>query len=200
MIVGAYPSAKFFTVNGIADVPLADNDAPFSSEIYFDGSRVRTIPSGRELEENYLTPLGIERQMCWITGLVKVFLFKDGHIDRYRRLGASGFVETRSRFREFAIKSLPWLAEEIRLAQPKVAFLLGAEVAGVCFELSQKRARETLDGSLRELSIAGVTCSVICLPHPGIVMRTSARNPWPERFHAEILPRARESLNQTGIR
>jgi len=54
MIVGAYPSAKFFTVKKsdgsvITDVPLYDNDSPFSNESYFDGSRVRTIPSGKEL-------------------------------------------------------------------------------------------------------------------------------------------------------
>lgn len=45
MIVGAYPSAKFYTVGITIDVPLSDNDSPFSNESYFDGSRVRTIPS-----------------------------------------------------------------------------------------------------------------------------------------------------------
>jgi len=54
MIVGAYPSAKFFTVKKsdgsvITDVPLCDNDSPFSNESYFNGSGVRTIPSGKEL-------------------------------------------------------------------------------------------------------------------------------------------------------
>ena len=113
MVIGAYPSAKFYTVEGVADVPLMDNDAPFSSEIYFDGRGVRTIPSGYELDENYLSPLGIDRQTCWIIDLVKVSLFKDGHIHHDRQLGATGFSETRSRFREFARLSLPWLAEEI---------------------------------------------------------------------------------------
>jgi hypothetical protein len=32
MVVGAYPSAKFYTVNGVIDAPVADNDSPFSSE------------------------------------------------------------------------------------------------------------------------------------------------------------------------
>jgi len=32
MVIGAYPSAKFFTVKKIPYVPLYDNDAPFSNE------------------------------------------------------------------------------------------------------------------------------------------------------------------------
>lgn len=51
MIVGAYPSAKFYTIDGIADTPVTDNDSPFSNESYFNGTRVRTIPSGKELNE-----------------------------------------------------------------------------------------------------------------------------------------------------
>ncbi len=59
MIVGAYPSAKFFTINNIPDTPVADNDSPFSNESYFDGSRVRTIPSGKELNEVILSQISI---------------------------------------------------------------------------------------------------------------------------------------------
>ena len=80
MIVGAYPSAKFFTVNKVLDTPLYDNDSPFSNESYFDGTRVRTIPSGKELNEVILSDIGVDRSECWITNLVKVFLFKKGHI------------------------------------------------------------------------------------------------------------------------
>ena len=69
MIVGAYPSAKFFTVEGIADTPLSDNDSPFSNETYFDGSQVRTIASGRELNEVILKNIDVERTDCWITDL-----------------------------------------------------------------------------------------------------------------------------------
>lgn len=87
MIVGAYPSAKFFTVRAnddtlVTDTPVADNDSPFSNEQYFDGSRVRTIPSGKELNEVILDRLGIDKSDCWITDLVKVFLFKEGHVER----------------------------------------------------------------------------------------------------------------------
>ncbi len=199
MIVGAYPSAKFFTVQGVSDVPLMDNDAPFSSEVYFDGQRVRSIPSGQELNEHYLTPLGIPRAACWITDLVKVFLFKPGHISRYQRLGRPGAVETRSRYLEFAVKSLPWLAEEARLAAPRAVLLLGVEVTSVVFGVTSDGAKRLLDGKCRPVNIEGIPVNAICLPHPGILMKPSRRNPWPERFAQVILPQARQELIQLGL-
>ena len=92
MIVGAYPSAKFYTVEGnngkkVTDTPLEDHTSPFSNEKYFDDSRIRTIPSGKELDEVILTRIDVKREDCWITDLVKVFLFKPGHIERYKKLG-----------------------------------------------------------------------------------------------------------------
>jgi uracil-DNA glycosylase len=199
MIVGAYPSAKFFTIDGITDVPVLDNDAPFSTETYFDGSRVRSVASGMELEQNYLKPLDLSRKQCWITDLVKVFLFKEGHVKRYTRLGFTGVVETRSRFHELARKSISWLSEEIRLARPRVLILLGTEVTGVLFSISDGRAKGYLDGNLRKIDLDGIECQVICLPHPGILMRGGTRNPWPERFKLEILPKAVVSLRELGL-
>ncbi len=193
MIVGAYPSAKFFTVKGIPDVPLYDNDSPFSSESYFDGSRVRSIPSGVELEQNYIAPLGISRSECWITDLVKVFLFKEGHTRRYHQLGVD-VIENRSRFKEYAEKSLVWLEEEVRLANPKAVFLLGVEVTSIIFGISETKAKSYLDGRIRTLNLGGQDTRVICLPHPGIVMKTSARNPWPQKFRDEIIPMAISEL------
>lgn len=198
MIVGAYPSAKFFTLDGIPDVPMMDNDSPFSNESYFDGSRVRTIPSGYELAEHYLQPLGIPRDVCWITDLVKIFLFKEGHVERYRKLGVT-VPGTRSRFAEFALKSIPWLAEEIYLARPRLAILLGLEVVSTLFGISGEAAKKLLDGRSRRLAIGQTETTVICLPHPGIIMKRSANNPWPERFEREIRPAAYEELRKLGI-
>jgi len=97
MVIGAYPSAKFYTINGINDVPLYDNDAPFSNECYFDGTQTRTIPSGNELND-ILSKIGVKRNDCWITDLVKIFLFKEGHIKKYNKLGKMDLVENRSAF------------------------------------------------------------------------------------------------------
>jgi hypothetical protein len=88
-IIGAYPSAQFESVDGENDVPVGDNLGPFEPQRYFDGSRVRTQASADELAEFYLGPLGVRRSECWVTDLVKVFLFKEGHREKYVRLGVT---------------------------------------------------------------------------------------------------------------
>lgn len=197
MVVGAYPSAKFYTVDGIADTPLSDNDSPFSDESYFDGSRVRSIPSGKELNEVILNNIGISRTDCWITDLVKVFLFKEGHIKRYKKINKDCLIEeNRSKFGEYAKKSLKWLYEEISICNPYVIVLLGAEVTQVVFELKNMNdAKMFLDGAIREKEIAGIIHRFICLPHPGILMKKGIiKNSWPERFENEIAPKAKKEI------
>lgn len=196
MIVGAYPSAKFFTINGIADTPVADNDAPFSNESYFDGSRVRTIPSGKELNEVVLEQIGVKRSDCWITDLVKVFLFKEGHVNRYRRLKKNDITENRSKFIEYARKSIHRLEKEIEICNPYIIILLGAEVAKVVFNLSESKATEYLDGKARKKEINKLERNIICLPHPGILMKKAEKNPWPERFEKEISATAKSEIAQ----
>ena len=48
-VIGAYPSARFHLIDGVNDVPVADNLGPFESERWFDGARVRQQPSAVEL-------------------------------------------------------------------------------------------------------------------------------------------------------
>ena len=199
MVVGAYPSAKLYRIGRITDVPLLDNDSPFSSETYYDGVRVRSIPSGCELNDNYLAPLGLSRTRCWITDLVKVFLFKPGHARRYQELGVSSASETRSRFREIGKRSIPWLVEEIKLASPRAIVCLGAEVTSILFSISEKEAKSFLDGQARDLRLIDTTSRAICLPHPGIIMKDFRSNPWPHRFRAEIIPKAYQELRSMGL-
>ena len=196
MIVGAYPSAKFFTVNGIADTPLYDNDSPFSNETYFDGSRTRTIPSGQELNDVILDHIGIDRKDCWITDLVKVFLFKQGHIDRYYKLGKHDLIENRTMFKEFANRSIHWLEKEIEIAKPYVVILLGLEVTSTLCGLTDKEAKSYLDGKSREIVIGKQSVNIIALPHPGILMKRTKKNQWPNRFVNEIAPTAKITLKQ----
>lgn len=199
MIVGAYPSAKFFTVNGISDTPLTDNDSPFSNESYFDGSRVRTIPSGKELNEVILSKIGIHREDCWITDLVKVFLFKNGHVKRYNKIKSDCIIkENRSEFNEYAKRSLKWLYEEIEICNPFLIILLGAEVTQAVFDLkSQIYSKEFLDGVAREKDILGIKRNFICLPHLGILMKTGvSKNFWPEKFDNEIAKRTKTEIDR----
>ena len=109
-IIGAYPSAKFASIGSERDVPVNNLSCPFSTEHYFDGSRVRTVDSGKELEEAYLSPLGLKRDQCWITNLDRIFLFKEGHIKKYRLLGCEWpDRETRSEFENYAEQGMPLL-------------------------------------------------------------------------------------------
>lgn len=198
MIVGAYPSAKFFTIDGIPDTPVADNDSPFSNESYFDGSRVRTIPSGKELNDVILKKIGIERNECWITDLVKVFLFKEGHIDRYNKIIKTNLVENRSKFDEYARKSIKWLEKEIELANPKLIILLGIEVTKNILNISEVMAKSYLNGEKIEKTIKEIQRNFVCLPHPGILMKKYDKNPWPERFKNEIAPKIKEVVKNIG--
>ena len=104
------------------------------NERYFDGSSVRSVRSGEELDELFLQPLGVERSASWITDLVKVFLFKEGHVAKYHQLGGpKRMKEDRTLFLDYAKHpaNLKFLEQELELAKPKVVLLLGAEVAGV---------------------------------------------------------------------
>jgi len=51
-----------------------------------------------------------------------------------------------------------------------------------------------MDGGIHELAIEGMPIITICLPHPGILMKPSHRNPWPDMFREKIAPRAKEEL------
>lgn len=191
MIVGAYPSAKFFTVNNILDTPLYDNDSPFSNESYFDGIRVRTIPSGKELNEVILYNIGIERNECWITDLVKVFLFKKGHINRYNKLGNFDFLENRTSFDLYAERSISWFEKEILIANPKLIILLGIEVIKNVLKISETKSKDFMNGEIKIKSINNIEYNFVCIPHPGILMKKFDRNPWPNKFKNEIAPKVK---------
>jgi hypothetical protein len=197
LIIGAYPSARFAAIQRVRDVPVGDNCGPFSTERYFDGQRVRTVNSGAELEQQYLTPLGIDRSQCWITDLVRVFLFKPGHILKYRQLGCTWPAhETRSHFESFAEQGLAWLEEEVRIARPKVIITLGSEVAGILQGVrGQAKRNNLLDGDIHPLQIEGRIYPAIHMAHPGILMRSSdERNLWYQRHHMLHLPAVRDRL------
>jgi uracil-DNA glycosylase len=199
LVIGAYPSARFATVGSERDVPVEDHCGPFSSERYFDGSRVRTVNSGEELEEAYLAPLGLRRDQCWITNLVRVFLFKEGHLAKYRRLGCPWPErETRSQFEEFAQQGLHWLRQELALARPRLVLSLGAEVAGILQSVKGATKRNALlGGDVQKFQIEDATYPVIHMAHPGIVMRpASEQNPWPRVHRRKHIPAARAAVEQ----
>ena len=200
MIVDAYPSAKYFTVETpegkIPDTPMEDHNSPFSTETYFDGSRLRTNLFGQELNEVILHKIGVKREDCWLTDLVKVFLFKPRHLKRYRKLGKTDISPNRHKFMEYAWASLPFLHDEIEICKPYVVILLGQEVVQAFFQISATKALDYMDGTVRKFEIRGKKRNIICVPHPGILMKKSSKNRWPERFEGEIALKAHEEIKR----
>lgn len=189
MIVGAYPSARFATMGRHRDVPVGDNLGPFEPERYFDGDRVRTQRSADELHSLFLEPLAVSREVCWVTDLVKVFLFKQGHRAKYESLGGRVPIGYRREdFDQLAAKSTRWLGREIEVAQPALLLTLGAEVAGLIRGIRGQQARNSLLGpTVTTVTIDGHTVDAVHLAHPGILMRgESVRNPWPAAHREHI--------------
>jgi hypothetical protein len=189
LFIGAYPSARFMTIEGVRDVPVADNLGPFESERWFDGGAVRSQRSADELEEHFLTPLRLSRSDCWVTDLVKVFLFKPGHRKKYAKLGAkhpSGYE--RERFEELGKLSLPWIYREIAVARPRLVITLGAEVAAVVRARKHSSASSRLLGPPYEtLSYGKLAVLTAHLAHPGILMRGDSTK-WLGLHRGEHLP------------
>lgn len=97
-----------------------------------------------------------------------------------------------------------------------MVILLGVEVTAIVCGISEKLATGHLDGKLWTVDVGKQKVNALALPHPGILMRHSKKNPptdiignedadilrypeknpWPERFANEIAPRAKEEIRK----
>ncbi len=195
MIIGPQPAAKLYFVDDIPDVPLYDATAPFSIEPYHDGSRVRSSYTGQELSEVILETLEIPREKCWLTTLIKVFLFDEDHVKKYHRLGKK-IEANRKHYTEYALKSMPWIRQEIEIANPKAILLLGPQVISSLLLIPEKEAMDLITGEVVEKKIIWKNSNFICLPPPGVIMERSARNPWPRKFTLQIGPKAAAEIRR----
>jgi len=189
MIVGAYPSARFESRPSLSQprryrlVPVADNLQPFGYEQYFDGLRVRTLESADGLQKYLLTSLLLLFEQCWITDIVKVFLYKPEHTASCGAVHPEFRVpELRSRFRDLARKSLPWLQEECGLCKPKLIVTLGEEVAQVVSGELSASADKLLSRDVRHSTALG-SYPTLFLPHPDACRRSEK---WRARIEDRI--------------
>ncbi len=189
MVIGPHPAARLYFLDNIPDVPLYDSNAPFATDPYYDGSRVRNSLMGEELVEVILETLGVKEEDCWLTTLVKVFLFDSEHVKKYRTLGKE-IVENKSKYMEFANRSISWIRQEIEMANPYAVVLMGEEVISSLLLVSGEEARQFMTGKAIEKKIIWKNTNFICLPRPGLLLDRSARNPWPRKFAVKIGPTA----------
>ena len=158
-------------------------------------------PLQKNLNRLFLGKLSVERHRCWITDLVKVFLFKEGHINRYKKLNASAPAGyTRERFAELGVKSLPWLEKELLVAKPTFVITLGAEVAGILRGVRSESAQtKLLEPKISTLVIGKASVPVMHCAHPGILMRKGPTNPWPTRHREDFIPALKSAKQEYGF-
>jgi len=177
MIIGAYPSARFESRPSRSNpghyrlVPIANNLQPFGLEQYFDGIRMRTLESADGLQKYFLNDLSRSLDQCWITDLVKVFLYKPEHAESIAEVHPDFQVPVnRHQFKDLAVKSLQWLHDEVQLCNPKLIVTLGEEVAQV---ISGEKSASADDLLSRDISRSAemVGYPVLFLPHPDACRR-----------------------------
>ena len=197
MIVGAYPSARFESRPSKQRpgrrrlVPVADNLHPFADETYFDGLRLRVLESAKGLRKYLLCPLRVDAERCWITDLVKVFLYKPEHVDSCGD-ACPGFPvpQLRTRYAELAQASLPWIKEECGLCRPKLVVTLGEEVAQAVSGERNAKADDLLNRDVQEPEAIG-RFPALYLPHPD----ACRRNPeWREQLRKRRIPLVKKLL------
>lgn len=193
MVVGFHPLAKTYEVGEHKDVPLYSANYPYSGESYFDGREVRNIGEGEYLNE-VLQKLGLERSSCWITTLIKLYLFSSKDVARYNKLGNFKVAPDEFNFKEWGEKSLPWLETEVMLANPKVILLSGLETISLFFDVSPTKAKHLVDGEFRELKFGRKRIPVLCLQEMEVMVNNNKRNPWPEVFERKVVPPAKKSI------
>jgi len=198
MIVGAYPSARFEARPTYKDrrpfrlVPIADNLHPFAKEDYFDGLRPRSLESGLGLLRYLLHPLHLSSEECWITDLVKVFLYKPEHVSSCGAVHPRFHVPVlRDKFHYLGTKSLSWLRSEAEICQPKLIVTLGVEVAQVVSASPRASADDILRRPISNLDSLG-GYPVLHLPHPDACRR------W-EKWRNNLARRRRLVVEALGL-
>jgi uracil-DNA glycosylase len=195
MVIGLNPAAKAYEVEGQKEVPLYSSSFPFSAEKYFDGKSVQNIAGSDDLAA-LLQKLGIAREDCWLSTLIKIYLFNSKDVAKYNKLGNFKVAPDEFNFKEYGAKSMPWIEEEAGIAEPQLIILLGLETISLFYDLSPTKAKHLVDGQLKELRMGRKSFPALCLQDAGLMLNNNKRNPWPEVFENKVLPAARKSLQE----
>ena len=195
MVVGFHPLARTYDVEDQKDVPLYSVGFPFREEQYFDGKQLVSTPGRKDLA-TVLGRLGISLDDCWLTTLVKIYLFSSKDVAKYNKLGNYKVAPDEFNFKEYGAKSMPWIQQEINLASPELLILVGLETISLFYDLTPTKAKHLIDGELKEFKSGKKTLPVLCLQDPELMINNNKRNPWPEVFEDKVLPVAKKSLKR----
>ena len=195
MVIGFHPPAKLYDVEDQKEVPLYSSNSPFSNEQYFDGKQLVTT-SDRKSLHTVLGRLGISPQDCWVTTLIKIYLFSSKDVVKYNKLGSYKAAPDEFNFKEYGLKSMPWIQQEINIAGPELLILVGLETISLFYDLSPTKAKHLIDGELKEYKFGKKTFPVLCLQDPELMISNNKRNPWPEVFEGKVLPEAKKALQK----
>ncbi len=195
MIIGFHPLARMYDVDDQKDVPLYSASFPFGEEQYFDGRHVIPVP-GREDLEKVLGKLGIKLEDCWLTSLIKIYLFSSKDVAKYNALGNFKVAPDEFNFKEYGTKSMPWIQQEVSLGNPELVILSGLETISLFYDVSPTKAKHLVDGELKELKFGRKKLPVLCLQDAEVMINDNKRNPWPEVFESKVVPSAKESLKR----
>lgn len=193
MVIGFHPAARTYEVEGQKDVPLYSTSFPFSEEQYFNGRQVVKAAGSGDLT-TVLQKLGIDREDCWLTTLIKIYLFSSKDVVKYNKLGSYKVAPDEFNFKEYGAKSMPWIEQEAGLASPELVILLGLETISLFYDLSPTKSKHLIDGELKQLAIGRRNLPALCLQDADLMLNNNKRNPWPEVFENKVLPGAKESL------
>jgi endonuclease YncB( thermonuclease family) len=182
LVIGWYPTAQFsartasgapVTVEGDETIeyyaPVGNIPGPWSTARYFDGYKDRSVLSAEAFQEDYLRPLGIDRNRhTWMTNLIKCFMFQESpSVKAYRNLGWTGdgsdplldVQESFTKMPEIAqVCAGRYLLREVSVSDPKLIITLGeapcSYIHGVIGE-SPDRRNEVFDGLMGTILPAG---------------------------------------------
>jgi len=172
MIIGAYPTANYDDKNK----PIADIGEPFCFKTTASGQKLEKM-----LDEIFQGNFDWKNN-SWITNLVKVYLFK------------IGVMENRSKFKEYARKSINCLYDELSIANPKLIITLGEEVLEILEEVDPSYRK--LDGVMeqgmkkysidvpideferypKKITLNGKIYNIKALRHPGFFLNDDDQN------------------------
>lgn len=197
LVVGDYPTAKMATLHGVPNVPVSNSEGPLIDEVYYKGDQLYENLMAEDLQECLLNEIGVDYKDCWLTNLVKVYLFTSSDVKKYEKLGKT-ILPTQKFFSSYAQKSMRWLDEEIKICDPELIITLGATPAQYVMKTTQARSVSLLDGHLRYYVVKGKQYPVMSLPHPRILSRKKNKS-WMKLFDKRICRAAKESLTTLRI-